>query len=120
MSYKSIIQALSNTICGIHIPDAHAGFFGGDMPDFDTIASDIIDQQQLLPDYLPLPIAILTWVFECSGLFFGGRFFSKLAPADQSRQFLTWKNSPLGICRNFVRLYESLFFLVAIQETTDK
>jgi len=110
MSYQSIIHAISSTICNLHLPEQELQALNTD-----DIAAGVSAQQKLLPDYLPLPITILTCLFEIAGLRYGGRF-SKRSKESQQRQMLAWKQSRIGLCRNFVRFYESLTLLVALQD----
>jgi hypothetical protein len=81
-----------------------------------AVVSEIMQRQQAMPDYLRLPVRVLTFCFDMSGIYFGGKRFQKLLPAERDKQFSAWKASRLGLCRNFIRFYESLYLLITLQE----
>ena len=107
MRYQSIVTAIS---CGLQ--NQHA--IGG--ADVDSIAAEILGQQGRMPDYLRFPIRMATWLFDCFGIMSGGRRFQSKSAEAQAAQISRWKGSSLGACRNFIRFYESLFLLIALQE----
>jgi hypothetical protein len=107
MSYQNIVTAISASLQEQHISGGLTA---------DEIAVEIIERQACMPDYLRFPIRLLTLMFDWFGLLSGGRRFqSKGAPA-RLAQLNSWKYSSVGACRNFVRFYESLFLLIALQE----
>jgi hypothetical protein len=111
MSYTRIVVAISDALGRQHLDAASI-----ERPDSSVIAAEIIASQGNMPDYLRTPMRLLTWVFDWSGLFHGGRRFCKLESAHQLALINAWRNSSIGLCRNFVRFYESLFLLIALQE----
>jgi len=113
MSYKAIISAIASCINEQHLSKGAATDAG---PDLELLTDEIIAQQRRMPDYLPFPIAVLTWLFEFSGILFTLQRFSRQSSDARAKQLLAWKNSPIGVCRNFVRFYESLFLLVALDD----
>ena len=107
MSHRGIVVAIS---AGLQ----HQHFDGGMRAE--DIAAEILGRQAEMPDYLRFPMRVATRVFDVAGVFSGGqRFQEKDGPA-RAKQLSKWKYSRIGACRNFVRFYESLFFLIALQE----
>lgn len=108
MSYQNIVVAICVGLeCQHGVADA----------DTQTIAAGIVAQHGRMPDYLRLPILVATYVFDFAGLISGGqRFLNKDAGAKRA-QLEAWKGSRLGSCRNFVRFYESLFLLIALEDS---
>ncbi len=111
MSYADTIIAISEVLSDQHLRDIDEP-----MPSSDAIAAEIIACQQNLPDYLSLPMRILTWCFGLSSLPGNWCTFHRLDLSRQFAQLQYWRNSKFGVCRNFVRFYESLFLLAALQE----
>jgi len=68
----------------------------------------VIDQHHRMPDYLRLPIKMVTFVFDICGIFYGLSLFHNLPPELRALQIQSWRKARLGPMRDFVRLYESL------------
>ncbi len=68
----------------------------------------VLEQHRRMPDYLRLPIVVLTWLFDLGGILYGFRRFHRLEHSLRWRQIEAWRQSRLGFCREFVRFYESL------------
>jgi hypothetical protein len=68
----------------------------------------VLEQHGRMASYLRWPFVILTLAFDWSSLPRHGRCFHRLTPADRSKKVAAWRNSPLMICRDFVRFYDSL------------
>jgi hypothetical protein len=111
MSYQNIIISISDTFSFQHLEGS-----GMESPNSRTIATEIIACQRNMPDYLRLPIRLMTWLFDWSAVLGSGRRFHKLDQAKKLEKLQSWRRSGVGSCRNFVRFYESLFFLIALQE----
>jgi hypothetical protein len=107
VSYQSIVVAISAGLQNQHRTEN---------ADINLIATEIIGQHSRMPDYLRLPIQLATILFDWVGLLSGGMRFQRKPPAAQEAQLKSWKYSSVGACRNFVRFYESLFLLIALQE----
>jgi hypothetical protein len=107
VSYRQIVLAISVGLQGLHAIDA---------ADTGVIAAEIIDQQGRIPDYLRLPLHTVTIIFDWSGILSGGRRFQAKDTAGKIAQLEHWKYSRIGFCRNFIRFYDSLFLLIALQE----
>lgn len=111
MSYSKIVVAISDVLEKEYLHDA-----GVAIPATDVIAGEIIGAQHRMPDYLRAPMYVMTFGFDMLGLLRGGRRFQNL---DHDRRLVcidAWRNSRLGVLRSFVRFYESLFLLIALQE----
>jgi len=111
MSYTKTVVAISAALGHQHLADPSVP-----RPDNAAIAAAIIAAQSAMPDYLRTPMRILTWIFNWSGLVSSGRPFRKLELSQKVALLDSWRNSSIGLCRNFVRFYESLFLLIALQE----
>lgn len=61
-----------------------------------------------MPDYLHLPFKILTCLFGVWICFFYFRPFHKLDYVTRSRILAVWRNSRIGVRRDFIRFYETL------------
>jgi len=107
VSHKSIVEAITAGLQCQHAIDA---------ADTAGIAAEIIDQQGRIPDYLRLPLHVATLLFDWSGILSGGKRFQAKNTAAQKAQLERWKYSQIGSCRNFIRFYDSLFLLIALQE----
>ena len=107
MSYRHIVEAITAGLQSQHVIDS---------ADTVVIAAEIIDQQGRIPDYLRLPLRVATLLFDWAGILSGGKRFQAKNTAAQIAQLERWKYSQIGSCRNFIRFYDSLFLLIALQE----
>ena len=115
MSYSNIVNAISETLGSQHL--GAAGWpTHNDAPTAAAVTSAIVEAQQLMPDYLRMPMRVLTLLFDCTGILRGGRLFRALPLDARQAQLAAWRDSRIGLCRNFVRFYESLFLLIVLQE----
>ncbi|WRH68760.1 MAG: hypothetical protein RSE13_11825 [Planktothrix sp. GU0601_MAG3] len=76
-----------------------------------SVVNFVIEQQNKMPDYLQFPLFILTLIFDIWGLLCTGSFFHSQSPSVRQQQIQAWKNSPLQICRDLIKFYESLVVL---------
>ena len=76
-------------------------------PHNDVVAF-VLQQHSRMPDYFRFPIVALTLVFDLWGVLRVGAPFHQLAHEVRWRQIQSWQNSPIGACRDLMRLYESL------------
>ena len=107
MSHKGIVVAIS---AGLQHQHFDSGMRAED------IAVEILGRQAAMPDYLRFPMWMATMLFDVAGVISGGRRFQEKDGPARARQLNKWKYSRIGACRNFVRFYESLFFLISLQE----
>jgi hypothetical protein len=107
VSYRQAVIAISEGLQGLHAIEA---------ADTGSIAAEIVAQQGRIPDYLRLPVQVATLIFDWSGILSGGKRFQAKDTAGKMAQLERWKHSRVGFCRNFIRFYDSLFLLIALQE----
>jgi hypothetical protein len=112
MNYRNVIVSLSEGLQQIHL-DTHRD---SNPVDASAIADEIITRQRHIPDYLRFPIRTLTHAFNVLAIFRGGKRFQHMPAEQRIEHILAWKRSRLGLCRNLIRFYESLFLLIALQE----
>lgn len=86
-----------------------------------AIVNFVVGQQGRMPDYLRLPLSLMTMIFALDGLRYGGAPFHRMTPDARRRQIDAWRTSRLGVARDFIRLYESLtlFCWYSMAVTTD-
>jgi hypothetical protein len=111
MSYSKIIAA----ICG-QLQNKYGTAGQSEVLDNRDVAGQILQCQAAMPDFLRLGMGLLTWVFDYWGLLTSGSRFHRMPTELQRRQLDSWANSPLDVCRNFVRFYTSLYFLIVMEE----
>jgi hypothetical protein len=61
-----------------------------------------------MPDHLRLPLLVLTCGFGWLSLPTTGAPFHRLSPDRRRRRVHAWRTARLGICRDFVRFWETL------------
>lgn len=106
--YGRVVLAIVETVGSLHQepPSACA-----------SVASFLIEQQMRMPDYLHRPIRILTWLFACSPIVFGGRSFLGMTQEQRCKYLANWKRGRFAMSRDFVRLYEGLAVFAFAAET---
>ena len=102
MSFKKTVLALADTIASQRCGPTTSGVSRERVADF------VLAQHGRMPDYLRLPLKILTLVFSISSVVTSGRRFHRLSDDRQCRQVSRWKNSRFGPCRDLMKFYESL------------
>jgi hypothetical protein len=107
MSYRPVVIAISAGLQHQHLPGNLSA---------EEIADEMLGRQVCMPDYLRFPMRFATLLFDLCGIFSGGRLFRAKNNDARAAQLDSWKHSSIGACRNFVRFYESLFLLIALQE----
>ncbi|MDX1977715.1 MAG: hypothetical protein SFT94_08580 [Pseudanabaenaceae cyanobacterium bins.68] len=75
----------------------------------------ILEQHQRMPDYLQLPLTLLTLGFNWTGLFYGGKMFINLSDRAQWVQVQAWQKSGFAPSRDLIRFYESLAVFYAYE-----
>jgi hypothetical protein len=114
MSYPAIIEAISKDMQRRHALADHPS-----VGDTAAISAAIIAHQKLMPDYLQIAMQVLTWMFDVWGFVLTGSRFQNMDAANQAVQVDSWKKSRFGFRRDFVRFYESMFLLIALQEVPE-
>ncbi len=77
-------------------------------PPYDDLTQFVLREQTRMTDYLRLPMTLATLGFDLSGRLTPGNIFHRSSPEKCARQIQAWKNSGLGLQRDFIRFYESL------------
>jgi hypothetical protein len=113
MDFKTTVSALCYTLIQHRVTLSSQQFPNNGAVNF------AIAQHQRMPDYLRLPIWILTLVFNGAGLFTGGKFFYLLSDRLRWQQVQTWRNSIFSPCRDLIRFYESLVIFYCYESTND-
>lgn len=72
------------------------------------VARFVLARHAAMPDYLRLPFALLTVVFDAAALLLAGRCFHALPPERRWRVVERWRRLPVGYARDLLRFYESL------------
>ena len=99
INLKSIISCLTRRILAQALHD---------LPNEDALTQttdEVYARIHNMPRFLLLPIIILTIIFDVCGIFWTGHFFRRQQASQQDRQIASWQNSPLGFCRDFIKLY---------------
>ena len=111
MSYPIIIEAICSELRNRYAAvDAESASAPG------VVVNEIIERQSAMPDYLRFPMRVLTYGFDVIGMLNGGKRFQNMTSEARAHQLNAWKHSRFGVCRNFVRFYESLYLLITLQE----
>jgi hypothetical protein len=113
MSYPKIIAAIST-----ELHRRYAGEASESAQEMGVV-SEILERQNAMPDYLRLPMRILTRIFDYWGVVVAGKRFQHLDATGQALLFDSWKTSRFNVCRDFVRFYESLYLLITLQENSE-
>jgi choline dehydrogenase-like flavoprotein len=111
--FASTVSALVHSFAG-DFPEGkiQAGITANDAVRF------VLARHAGMPDFLRLPIAALTLVFDLSGIFWGRRLFHRQRPLMRLAQVRAWRDSPLGPTRTLIRFYESLVVLAVAEPFT--
>lgn len=73
-----------------------------------VVTSFVLAQYARMPDYLRLPLFVLTLVFDLAGLGRSGTRFHRMTPCARRQHIAAWRTSRFRVARDFVRLFESL------------
>jgi len=74
----------------------------------DSVVDFVRGQYRRMPDYLRLPLGLLTLMFDAYPCLLRGRPFHRLGRPERQRQVASWKHARLGVNRDLIRFYESL------------
>jgi len=102
--FEATVSALTYSLLdsgGVH--DAAGGRFIQN-----RVCRYVMAEHGRLPDYLRLPMRVLTLMFDAQTLPFAGAPFHALAPERREPWIRRWRHLPLGPCRDFIRFHESL------------
>ena len=104
MNFQATISALCYTFINKHSDkDRSLLHFPNNQ-----VVEFVRSQHRNMPDYLKLPLLILTAIFDLYSIIRRGKRFHQLPPNIRVHQIAAWKMSPLRVCRDLMRFYESL------------
>lgn len=104
-----VVEAIVAAVLREHVGDV--------TPDLIAARARFVREQRArMPDYLALPMSILTGVFNLWPLPTRGRTFRHLDAAGQRAQIHAWKTSRLGVRRDFIRFHEGLVLYDLLDE----
>lgn len=104
VSFEATVFALAETI----LLEQCAGTASGLTPGHTAAAVFLLKQQARMPDFMRLPLRLLTLLFGAWSLPFAGRPFHRLPLDRRRRQLRVWKTSTYGFRRDLIRFYEIL------------
>ena len=100
---NSIISSLSLTLM-----KEYAYFNAADKALFVSAESFVKWQIQSMPDYLRMAFRILTTLFYLWVICTNFRSFSSMQYLNRKRIIENWRNSRIGVCRDFIRFYQTM------------
>jgi hypothetical protein len=74
----------------------------------DKVQSFVITQHGQMPDYARMAIWLLSLLLDASPLINFEKPFHMLSHEKRWRHALSWKQSPIALCRDLIRFYETL------------
>ena len=78
-----------------------------DLP-YNDVVRFVTLQYGQMSDYLHIPIMIATLIFNLTGYYYGKKMFYHMPHEQRKIMIAAWKKSPLGLCRDLIKYYESL------------
>ena len=103
MNFEATVSALCYSFIDQQSKDASTETFP-----HNQVVRFVLAQHRNMPDYLRWPLVILTGLFGLSSIFTQGQRFHRLPVTARTHQILVWKTSPIKVCRDLIRFYESL------------
>ncbi len=73
-----------------------------------AVSRFVLSQHGRMPDYLRLPLVLVTLAFDTYPCLVRGRPFHCLQPAERTRFLQSWKHGRLSVQRDLIEFYESL------------
>ncbi|NEN90113.1 MAG: hypothetical protein F6K48_14820 [Okeania sp. SIO3H1] len=104
MNFESTISALCYTFIEKHSKEHQTLLH---FPN-NQVVEFVKAQHRNMPDYLKLPLLILTAIFDLWSIIRAGKRFHQLPSTIRVERIAAWKISPLKVCRDLMRFYESL------------
>jgi hypothetical protein len=99
--FQNTVSALCYEIASEQGPQQGLG------PPYNDVTRFVIHQHSSMPQVLGAGVRLATILFALSG----GSLFHRLEPPRRRLRVASWKASPLGPCRDLIRLYSSLVIL---------
>lgn len=103
----SSFEATVSAICYSVIRERCPPCSGMDFPN-NRVVRFVLEQHARMPDYLRFPFRCLTLAFDWCGVLNRGRRFHRQTHEMRWLQIEVWCRSRLAICRDLMRLYQSL------------
>jgi len=110
--FEATVTALTDSLIREHGGPDHS-------PLRDGVVRFALEQHGRMPDYLRLPLLILTCGFGWVSVVTAGAPFHRLPPDRRRRQLLAWRRARLGVCRDLVRFWETLVVFGWTSSTTE-
>jgi hypothetical protein len=100
-SFETTVSALTDALIREH---------GGPDPSplHDRVVRFVLTQHGRMPDYLRLPLFVLTCIFGWLAVATAGAPFHRLSSERRGRWVRAWRTARLGPCRDLVRFWETL------------
>ncbi|MBI5239098.1 MAG: hypothetical protein HY926_01360 [Elusimicrobia bacterium] len=101
----------SSRIVGALVESVCAGLAAGQPPlaaPFDDVARFVDEAVGRMPSPQGLGVRLLAIAFDLSAFPSCGELFHRLDPEARAARLSAWRQSRLAVCRQFVRLHESL------------
>lgn len=77
----------------------------------------LFDKILLMPQFLALPMIILTLLFDLCGILSAGKRFCNQSTNKRNKQYHQWRNSKLTICRDFIVFFDRLSLFIYFSNT---
>ncbi len=75
---------------------------------YNDVVRFVLIQYSQMTDYLRIPMMIATLLFNLTGFVWEKKMFYRMANSNRTAMIESWKRSPIGFCRDFIRFFESL------------
>ena len=102
--FQNTVSALCYEIASEQGPQQGLG------PPYNDVTRFVIHQHSSMPQVLGAGVRLATILFALSAIT-GGTLFHRLEPPRRRLRVAAWTSSPLGPCRDLIRLYSSLVIL---------
>lgn len=81
-------------------------------PSLESVSVLLLKKIDAMPVWLKFPIVILTVLFNILGVFSTGLLFEAQSFGQQVKTVDAWQNSPIKLCRDFIKFYEKLALFI--------
>ncbi len=109
---KSTIVPIISQLVEIILSNALGDQYAIDLASQNQTSEILFNKILLMPQYLALPMIILALIFDGYGIIFTGKRFYSQSASQRSKQYHQWKNSKLGIFRDFILFFDRLSLFV--------
>ncbi|MGF1494873.1 MAG: hypothetical protein ACFBSC_21000 [Microcoleaceae cyanobacterium] len=109
--FASTVSAICYSILDANCKDVDNTSEKSEYFPHNEIVQFVLEQHQRMPDYLRLPIFILTLALEFCGLLDLGKLFHLQETSIRYKKLEQWRSSSLSIQQDLVRFYQGLTVL---------